>query len=219
MHTKNDERVYRILLDGRWSLEDMTVFSRVYFQNYSFLYCLETNEVGIASSRIESVLQNYELRSGLSYVNIYDIFRSHVAKYDKPQIKAITYASPGWIDLALNPDVATQFAKVLGVYLGAPVVALGSYKKLYKLYSDLSKLRKEKRNSALKLDSSNMLLAQSLNNELAKGLGFASLSDLDNHTKDTEETSKLLMPHCRRVKKIAKFVQDGKAQFPEDNDS
>ena len=30
-------RSYRILLDDKWSLEELTNFSRVYFQNYSFL--------------------------------------------------------------------------------------------------------------------------------------------------------------------------------------
>lgn len=219
MEGKRKERIYRILLDGDWSLEDLTVFSRVYFQNYSFLYCLETKEVGIASTRIESVLRTYELRHGLSYVNIYEIFRSHVAKHDKPQIKSIAYSSPGWIDLALNVEVAMQFAKILGIYLSVPAIALAAYKELYKIYSRLNKLRKEKRNNSLKLDSQEILIAQKLNDELAKGLGFESLADLNSHTKDTEETSKLLMAHCRRIKKIANFVQEGKAEFPEDHEN
>lgn len=32
---------YKILLDKDWSLEKFTVFTRLYFQNYSFIYCLE----------------------------------------------------------------------------------------------------------------------------------------------------------------------------------
>lgn len=211
----NKKRTYKILLDGKWSLEDLMNFSRVYFQNYSFLYCLETESVGVASFHIEDVLKRYELRHGLSYVNVYDIFKGQIAKHDKPQVNSITYSSPGWIELVLNVEVATQFAKVMGIYLSAPIVALGAYKSLYKLYSDLSKLRKEKRNESLKLDIHQVSQAQKLNDELAKGLGFQSLNELDRHTNDIEETSKLLMAHCRRVRKIAKFVQDGKASFPE----
>ena len=215
-----EDRSYKILLDGKWSLEDLMNFSRVYFQNYSFLYCLETQEIGIASSRIESVLQNYELRHGLSYVNIYDIFRSHIAKEDKPQINSIHYASPGWLDLGLNPEVALQFAKVMGIFIsgaGGVVSVAEVYKKLYKIYADLSKTRKKLGSTTLKLQAQEVLTAQKLNSELAKGLGFKSLADLDSHTKDVEESSKLLMAHYRRMQKMAKFVKSGKASFPEDS--
>ena len=211
----NQPKTYRILLDGQWSLEDLMNFSRIYFQNYSFLYCLDTEAVDIASTKISSVLHKYELRDGLSYVNIYDIFRSNIAEEDRPQVKSIQYASPGWIDLALNPDVAMQFAKVLGIYLGIPIAIAETYKRLHKIYSDLNIKRKKTKNMSLKLDQAQVKYANQLNIELAKGLGFKSLAELDKHTKDTEESSKLLMAHYRRIKKVAKFVQDGKASFPE----
>jgi hypothetical protein len=119
-----------------------------------------TESVDIASTRIESVLKNYELRHGLSYVNIYDIFRSHIAKEDKPQINSIHYASPGWLELALNPEVATQFAKVLGIYLGGIVLTAGAYKSLYKIYADLSATRKKLGSTTFKLQAEDILRAQ-----------------------------------------------------------
>lgn len=133
----SSDNSYRILLDGEWSLEDLMNFSRVYFQNYSFIYCLDTEAVDIASSRIKSVLENYELRNGLSYVNIYDIFRSHIAKSEKPQVKSIQYSSPGWLELVLNVDVALQVAKSVGIYIAAMASTGGglyvSYQKLHKI--------------------------------------------------------------------------------------
>ncbi|MBO1257147.1 hypothetical protein J3L16_15805 [Alteromonas sp. 5E99-2] len=213
-----ENRTYKILLDGEWSLEDLMNFSRIYFQNYSFLYCLEHKAIGIAPTRMESVLKNYELRHGLSYVNIYDIFRTHIPKEDKPQINSMQYASPGWLDLVLNPDVAVQFAKVMGVFIsgaGSVVGVAEVYKKLYRIYADLSATRKKLGLTTFKLQAQEALAAQKLNSELAKGLGFESLADLDAHTKDVEESSKLLMAHYRRMQKMAKFVKDGKASFPE----
>ena len=41
---KFDEKKYRILLDKRWSLENLNDFTRLYMQNYAFLYCLENNQ-------------------------------------------------------------------------------------------------------------------------------------------------------------------------------
>ena len=209
-------RTYRILLDGSWSLEDLTNFSRVYFQNYSFLYCIETEAVGVAASRIEMVLEQTELRDGLSYVNIYDKFRSFIPRQDRPVIESIQYASPGWMDLALNPEAAVQFAKVMSIFLGSIGSTALTYKKLHDIYLDLGRKRKKKRNDSLKLDAEEVTVAQKLNNELAKGLGFESLSSLDEYTKDTEVSSKLLLAHYRRMKKTAEFVKRGKVEFPEE---
>jgi hypothetical protein len=53
-------------------------------------------------------------------------------QHSLPQIQSIQYASPGWLELALNPDVADQFAKVLGIYLVAPVAVTATYNRLHK---------------------------------------------------------------------------------------
>lgn len=206
-----DNRSYKILLDGRWSLEDMMNFSRVYFQNYSFLYCLESH---ISNVSTEAVLKDCELRGGFSYVNIYSIFRGYIQKQDIPQIQSIQYASPGWLELALNPDVADQFAKVLGIYLGAPVAATAIYNRLHKIFSDLKKRREEGKLASLRLCLEETKVAQKLCDELSKGLGFQSIESLNEYTKDVEEGSKLMLAHYRRITKIAKFIQNGKASFP-----
>jgi hypothetical protein len=212
------QKNYAVLLDGNWSLEDLMNFSRVYFQNYSFIYCLDTEAVDIASTRIKSVLETYELRDGLSYVNIYDIFKSHIALEDKPQVKSIQYNSPGWIELALNPDVALQVAKSVGIYIATMASTGGglyvSYQKLHKIFIDLKNKRIKERNNSLKLEIVQIATVNKHNNELAKGLGFNSLADLDKHTKDIEESSKLLMAHYRRIERMSKFVKSKKATFP-----
>jgi hypothetical protein len=193
-------------------------FARVYFQNYSFIYCLDTSTTSIASSRIKTVLESHKLREGLTYVNIYDTFRGHVKLEDRPRVKSIQYASPGWIELALNPDVAMQVAKSIGIYMAAvtssgATIAL-SYKKLHEIYIDLKNRRVKQRNNALKLEKARIAEVNKLNEELAKGLGFNSLTDLDKYTQDIEETSKLLMAHYRRINKMAGFVDANKARFP-----
>jgi hypothetical protein len=48
-------------------------FSRVYFQNYLFLYCLESH---ISNVSTEAVLKDCELRGGFSYVNIYKLSKT-----------------------------------------------------------------------------------------------------------------------------------------------
>jgi hypothetical protein len=215
MHSKKN---YQILIDGDWSLEDLMDFSRLYFQNYSFIYCLDTKAIDLVSFRMQSVLESHKLREGLSYVNIYDTFRSHIKLEERPRIKSLQYASPGWIELALNPDVALQVAQSVALYM-ASVTSAGvtisvSYKSLHKIFIDLKNRRIKQKNNALKLEKDKIEAVNKLNNELAKGLGFNSLADLDKQTKDIEETSKLLMAHYRRINKMASFVTSNKAKFP-----
>lgn len=211
-------RNYKILLDENWSLEELTEFSRLYFQNYSFIYCLETNAVPHASDRIGVVLKDYELRDGLSYVNVYDIFKSHIESEDKPKIKSLQYNSPGWIELVLNPEAALQVAKAIAIYIGSITATGGTvlvaYKKLHKIYIDLKHQREKAKNNSLKLEKEKIILVNKLHLELAKGLGYESIEELDKMTGDIEETSKLLMAHYRRISKMAKFVESRKAIFP-----
>lgn len=212
------EPSYKILLDNNWSLEEFTIFTRLYFQNYSFIYCLEDlsfSETNSKSSKLERVLKEFQLRSGLSYVNIYTIFRDEIRKDERPDVKSIKYASPGWIELYLNYEVAIEIAKAITIFLTSTTAVVVAYKKLYKIFIDLHHLRKEKKNMSLKLDVEHIKTVNQLNNELAKGLGYTNLDQLIANTNDVEETSKLLMAHYRRMNKMAEFVRKGKANFPE----
>jgi hypothetical protein len=56
-------RSYKILLDGRWSLEDMMNFSRVYFQNYLFLYCLESHISNVSTEAVLSLVKLNDCKS------------------------------------------------------------------------------------------------------------------------------------------------------------
>ena len=211
---ENSEHTYKILLDGRWALRDLTEFTRVYYQNYSFIYCLDTDANPEASEHIQNILREYELRSGYTYVSIYSLFRRQIPKEERPLIKSISYASPGWMELALNPEVASEVAKAVGVFIGGFTTIVTAYKGLQEIFSALRERRKERNNRLLKLEAQEVAEVQKLNKELAKGLGFRSLKELDKHTKDPEESSKLLMAHYRRIKAMGKFVEEGKASFP-----
>jgi len=203
----NDKNTYKILLDENWSLEDLTEFLTLYFQNYSFIYCLETTESKYIPLRVAEILHDYELREGLSYVNIYEVFKRVIPSVDKPKIKSMKYNSPGWFELALDIKTALALAGAISIFLKSATEVTTVYKKLYKIYSDLSKLRAKNKNDLLKLDIERAKLANELNKELAKGLDFENLKQLESQTKDVEETSKFLMAHYRRLLKLSNFAR------------
>jgi hypothetical protein len=53
-----------------------------------------------------------------------------------------------------------------------------------------------------------------LSDELAAHLGFKNFEKLNEQTGDPEVTTKLLLAHYRRLKKLKDFVQEGKAKLP-----
>jgi len=71
---KLGENNYRILLDSRWSLADLNNFTRLYIQNYAFIYCLENITGTINSASFLQEIEDLKLREGLTYVNAYHIF-------------------------------------------------------------------------------------------------------------------------------------------------
>src|SRR6267142_1463537 len=101
---------YRILMEGRWDLVDLSGVPHYFEQCYSFIYCFDAEVRPISSERISVALRGYPWRGGYSYINIYTVLRTQIAWRDKPRLREVRYASPGWLDLALNPDVAIQVA-------------------------------------------------------------------------------------------------------------
>ena len=202
---------YKILLDKDWSLEDLSYFCRLYFQNYSFFYCLENTNT---SSKIPSILEKYELKSGVSYVNIYNIFKSNIPTKDKPQINQITYASPGFIDLILNSDVAITLAKNITAFIVSSATVAKTYQVLYKIYYDFRKAQRDNQGQIITHDLETIKQINNLNEELSKGIGFSNYEALTSHTNDPEKTSMLLMAQYRRMRSMAVFIEKGKSSFP-----
>lgn len=212
---KFDEKNYRILLDKRWSLENLNDFTRLYMQNYAFLYCLENNQNNKRAPTLLSDLDDYKLRDGLTYVNVYALFNRHIPNHERPKVRAISYASPGYLELILNYEVAIQIAVGIGVFLKGLTTTAETYNKLHNIYLELGRKRKEKQNHLLKLEEEQIKNVQKLNESLAKGLGYQSLADMYAKVGSEEEVSKLLMAHYRRMKWMSTFVKEGKVKFPE----
>ncbi|MDY6460392.1 hypothetical protein [Acinetobacter faecalis] len=211
---KYDAENYRVLLDERWTLENLNDFTRLYMQNYAFLYCLENNINNSRAAALFNELNEYKLRDGLTYVNIYSLFIKHIPSKERPKVRAISYASPGFIELILNYEVAINIALSIAAFIKGLTATAETYNKLHSIFIELGRKRKEKQNHLLKLDVETIKHVRKLNEELAKGLGFNSLKDMYDNFGDEEEVSKLLLAHYRRMKGMSKLVKEGKIKFP-----
>lgn len=202
---------YRILLNEEWELEDLYEFPHALSQCYAFIYCLDSDLAPINQERISLAMRHYPWRGGYSYVNIYTVLKSQIPSAERPKIDSIQKASPGWLDLLLNANVAGQVAVAVTTLAGAGTAALAAYKKAYQL---ILRINAERRNAQVAKMTAAAAQVKAMNAmcvELAKNLGFKSLKELHEHTGDPEVSLKLLMAHHRRLSVLVAYAAEGKA--------
>jgi hypothetical protein len=205
---------YRVRMDGRWELSDLYEFPHAFEQCYSFIYCFDAEVRPISAERITQALQNYPWRGGYSYVNIYLVLAHQINWRDRPRVSQISYASPGWIELALNLDVAVQVAKAVAAIAVSGAVAAKSYAAATKYLSEIKTAREKTKLANMKLTVEQDKVLMKLCEAHAKFLGFKSVKALTEQTGNSEVTLRLLLAHHRRLRAIAKLSEEGKALLP-----
>ena len=212
-----DSGIYRVLMDERWALEDLYEFPHAYSQAHSFVYHFDSSQELDPKivDRVNRTFHEYPWQGGYSYVNLYAVLLNQIPKQHRPTVQSIQYASPGWIDLLINPDVALQVAKSVGILLGTGVTAGEAFKRIDRARLDIAKRRRQQNRDYAALAASEAKELNSLSEELAKHVGFQSLQELQGKTEDPEVTLKVLMAHYRRLRTLGDFVESGKVVLPE----
>lgn len=209
------EQSYRVLMDGRWRLEDLYIFPHAFSQCYSFIYCLDSKLHPRDRDRINEALASYPWRGGYSYVNIYTVLYHQVPPRHRPEVKAISYSSPGWLDIVLNADVAIQVAKSVGILAGSSVAAAKAYAKVMRYIAEVSVERKRAHLQEIRLTQAQHKTFMSMCEDMAKFLGFKNVKELHERTGNPEVSLKLLAAHYRRTDQLVEFVKEGKVSLPE----
>lgn len=210
---------YRIDLpeSSEWSLEDLYVFPHTYEQCYTFVYCLDTDLPASDKEAIDSAFARYPWKGGYSYVNFYQVLRTRIPLKSRPKLASMHKASPGWIELALNLDVAVEVAKSVALMSGSFVACAAAYKKAWSLLLSIRTEREKARNLQLQLRQSQVKAIRGTCEELAKCLGFKSLSELHKRTNSPEVSLKLLAAHYRRMRTLHEYSSKNKIDLPTDD--
>ncbi|WP_148649640.1 hypothetical protein [Lysobacter antibioticus] len=205
---------YRVGMDERWKLRDLYDFPHAFIQVYAFVYCFDSDLPAYDAERINYALQEYPWKGGYSYVNIYTVLENQVNVRHRPLVAEIRYASPGYMDLLLHIAPALKIGGAVMSLIGMTVTAAKAYDQITKIFAAVSLRRREKRVLELKLTLQEVQELTKLSKELAKAIKFEGFELLAERTKSTEVASKLLASHYRRLKILAGFVREGKAQLP-----
>lgn len=214
---ENPER-HRILMDGRWELKDLYAVPHYFEECYSFIYCFDATVRPIDIHRIAFALRGYPWRGGYSYLNIYSVLRTQITWRDRPRVREIKYASPGWLDLSLNLDVAFQVAKSVSALAGSAVVAAKSYAAAARALTSVKTDREKAKLENLKLTAEQDAVLMKHCESLAKSLGFNSVKMLNEHTGRPGVTLRLLLAHSRRLRELGKYIEGDKISLSLKND-
>jgi hypothetical protein len=207
---------YRILMDGQWRLEDLYQFPHAFAQLYSFLYSFGSERRARNDERIDEALFTYPWRGGYSVVNLYTVLKYQVWPQDRPLIREIRYASPGWIDLALVPVVAFQAAWIIAKIAERAASVAQSYSKLQTEISKIRRHQQESRIRELKLAKEEYDAVLALSRQLADDMGFEQLEGLNERTGDVVVSAQMVCSLYRRGKALSHYLRDGKATLPLD---
>jgi hypothetical protein len=201
--------LYRIALDKKWALADFSDFPRVYDQVYAFLFASEADLSGPQFDRVSYVFRAYPWHGGYSTVNFYQNLRATIPSPYRPQIKAIRYSSPGWMDLSLLVSVAISIRVVVHHFAKAGKQLNDLYSDIYKGIHERKLQEIEIRKKEIEIKETDLAFANKSCEALAKLLGFSDLQKLHDYTGNPIASLKMLLSFYRRVRTIAKFEQSG----------
>ncbi len=202
-----------IKLDKRWKLEDFSVLTKEYQQLYGFFHALHA----INDNQFTDIdFGHMPWLGGGSVVGFFGILSNRVKQNDKPTVKRIQYASPGFIELTLLTDIAKDIGVIVTTLSGAISTAAGTYHLIHSQYQ-------KRKLTQLKIKD---LEAQQLRDEIE----FVKKSIVELHdtfnlspeqvvalhklSKNDELIQlKMLLALYRRAKPLAELQSQKKANF------
>lgn len=216
---KRYKDVYQLLLDGTWTLSDLSIFPEVYSKVYAFMLSILSSTGALVNVIPQTIIprsyRSYPWRGGFSAVYFFNDLIKTLPKSYRPKVIFIQYASPGAMGLELIEPVAAKIRDTITAFVDNNVELKRLYKDVYKFLSE-SELLTETRAQDLPGDENlrKKLLDYALN--LANLLSISSdgfYAIYDNAGKNELMTLKIILSYYRRVLKLARYQTEGKIVY------
>ncbi|WP_158665358.1 hypothetical protein [Sinorhizobium fredii] len=210
------EGYYKIRIDRRWDLEDLYKFPRAYEQVYFAFFSLMPHDDEYTRSRIDQAYATFPWRGGYSAVNFYNHLKYTVPKRQRPAIKSLQYASPGWIELiAVAVTVSFLISRVVKSVCASIDAANNTYSNIHRELADRKLLRIEVEKKELELLQHNLDFVRGANLEMAELLQIppTQIAEINRRTGSDLKTLKIFLSVFRRIRILADYQNKGKADL------
>jgi hypothetical protein len=213
-HTPRPPGSYTIHIEGDWTLQDLYVFPRTFEQVYFLIYSLISEHGDDALKRIEHTYGAYPWKGGYSAVNFYDRLRFATPPEHRPRLASVSYASPGWIELAwIAVPVALAAQRVVKAVLANIREANQTYQEIHRALSDRKLMRLEIRSKELDLSAKELAFVEKCADQMARVLGLSDLQEMHRRTGNPWLTLKILLSLFRRVRTLTDYQLEGKVDL------
>ncbi|WP_110972152.1 hypothetical protein [Pseudomonas huaxiensis] len=203
----------KLLLDKEWTLEDLAVVSKNYNQLYAFAYSLLPHLSAYRQQQVMTAYANLPWRGGYSTVNFFHHVFRHIPFDHQPQVTRITYASPGFIELAAILAVCVTVSKIVTTVANSIKTANDTYTYIRKSMQErkLSQIRADLEEAELQVRTFEFCEKSSNDMMRIMGLSPEEAAILDQRSKGNRLMKlKLLMSVYRRVQPLAEKQAQGK---------
>ncbi|MBZ9862170.1 hypothetical protein [Mesorhizobium sp. CA12] len=205
---------YSISIDGRWSLEDLYKFPRAYEQVYFAMEAVLPSEIPGEEQRIFRAFRAYPWRGGYSAVNFYNQLKYATPPHRRPTVASIRYSSPGWIELIVNQPLAYHVGVIIMAVAGGIKYCNSVYHRIYTDMQNRQLLRMEVELKRVSVTAEELKIVAESADEMARLVGLPSADALHARTGDPLISLKILFSIFRRVRLLAEYKDNGKADFP-----
>ena len=201
-----------LLLDKEWQLEDFAVVSKNYNQLYAFAYSLQTNLSAHNQQQVVTAYANLPWRGGFSTVHFFNHVFSRIPAANQPRVTRITYASPGFIELAAIASVAFIVYRIVTAVANTIKTASDTYSHIRKGMQErrLSQIQANLKEAELLMQTHDF--CEQSCEKLIRTMGLSPLDDavLNQRTNGNRlQKLKLLMSVYRRVAPLAEKQSKG----------
>ena len=203
---------------GRWDILDLYSLPHRYAEVYSFLYALEFSN-GAEPYGFREIFQRYPWRGGYSAVNFYDDLYQAIPSAERPTIKQIRYASPGFIDVVLYLSIGLAIGRMVVRFAKQFEEIEEIYHRAYKHLQERRLLSLDVKEKERKLEKDEIKLIRESYHSLADALGFKKTNALQKLCADDLGAIKTLFAFYRRLRELARFQLDGKVKFSESDEN
>lgn len=206
----------KLLLDGRWKLEELSLATKEYTQLYGFAYSLLPELPVARREEVEYIYGKFPWRGGFSTVNFFQQLFHKIPPKLRPEVQRIQYASPGFIELSELLLVAGSVAAIVAAVCTAINNAHDTYRKIQKgsVENELTQINLKK--EQLDLTQKQINFCETSSASLVKVLGLTEAQDklLDERVQNNKLMKvKILLSVFRRAEPLAEQQSNGKLKI------
>jgi hypothetical protein len=207
------DNIYKIQMNGEWTLEDLYWLPHVYSQVYAFLYALNMPLTDYDEERLYITFTAHPWLGGYSAVNFYGYLQNLVPSSDRPRIVSIQYGSPGLMELALAVSIALSIGVLIRTFSRGIIDLHSLYNSIYKGLQDRKLMRIEVKRKELALENEQIQFVNEAVQKLSQMMGFENVEQINKLTGNPLATLKILLSFYRRIRTLAGYEEEKKAKF------